>query len=309
MLLRVNAKGRAGGDNEEREGATGNQWCSSLRGDDVRRAVRAALKEDVGHGDVTTNAVVPGEARASAEMRAREPLVFCGAEFVRETFRQLSEETQVEFAAQDGQPVEAGAVLCRVQGRAGPVLTAERVALNFAQRLSAVSTQTSRFVKEVAGLQTRILDTRKTTPGWRHFEKYAVRCGGGTNHRFGLYDLVLIKDNHLAALRDAAPNAIATAVSRARKACPHLNIEVEVDNLEQLDHALAANADFVLLDNMSVEILREAVARCKGRVLTEASGGVNLRTVREIAATGVDFVSVGALTHSAGSVDIGLDFI
>jgi nicotinate-nucleotide pyrophosphorylase (carboxylating) len=182
------------------------------------------------------------------------------------------------------------------------------VALNFTQRLSGVATLTAQFVDAGRGTSARILDTRKTTPGWRHLEKYAVACGGGTNHRFGLWDMVLIKDNHLAALRDAKPNAIAAAVRLARERSPGLKIEVEADTLEQVSQAVEAGADIVLLDNMSLDQLRAAVKLVGGRAKTEASGGVNLNTVRAIAETGVDFISVGAITHSARAVDIGLDF-
>jgi nicotinate-nucleotide pyrophosphorylase (carboxylating) len=188
------------------------------------------------------------------------------------------------------------------------LLTAERVALNFVQRLSGVATLTAQFVEAIRGTGAAILDTRKTTPGWRELEKYAVRCGGGQNHRFGLWDMVLIKDNHLAALRDAQPNAIAAAVQRAREKFPALKVEVEADTLEQVRQAFNAGADIILLDNMSLEELRESVRVVGGRAKTEASGGVNLHTVRGIAETGVDYISVGAITHSARAVDIGLDF-
>ena len=187
-------------------------------------------------------------------------------------------------------------------------MSAERVALNFLQRLSGVATLTAQFVDAVKGTGAQILDTRKTTPGWRRLEKYAVTCGGGKNHRFGLFDMVLIKDNHLVALKSASPNPIAAAVQRARAQYPALKVEVEADTLEQVEQAVAAGADFVLLDNMNVVQLRLAVQKCKGRAQTEASGGVNLASVRAIAETGVDFISVGALTHSARAVDIGLDF-
>ncbi|HEU0008237.1 MAG TPA: carboxylating nicotinate-nucleotide diphosphorylase, partial [Verrucomicrobiae bacterium] len=183
-----------------------------------------------------------------------------------------------------------------------------RVALNFVQRLSGIATLTARFVEAIQGTGAQVLDTRKTTPGWRRFEKYAVMCGGGRNHRFGLYDQVLIKDNHLAALRDEKPNAIAAAVARARAKWPKLQVEVEADRLEQVTQAVEAGADILLLDNMSTEQLRAAVKLVAGRARTEASGGVNLQTVRAIAETGVDFISVGALTHSARAVDIALDF-
>jgi nicotinate-nucleotide pyrophosphorylase (carboxylating) len=180
--------------------------------------------------------------------------------------------------------------------------------LNFLQRLSGIATLTARFVEAVRGTAARILDTRKTTPGWRQLEKYAVTCGGGQNHRAGLFDMILIKDNHLAALRGASPNAVAAAVRRAREKYPRLKIEVEADTLEQVDQALAAGADLILLDNMSVAELGRAVERCGGRARTEASGGVSLANIRGIADTGVDYISVGALTHSAPAVDLGLDF-
>jgi nicotinate-nucleotide pyrophosphorylase (carboxylating) len=239
---------------------------------------------------------------------ARQDLTVAGLAFAAEAFRQLSAD--VRFAPQmaDGQRAAKGQILARVEGPARALLTAERVALNFTQRLSGVATLTARFVEAIAGTNARILDTRKTTPGWRAFEKYAVACGGGTNHRFGLHDLILIKDNHLAALRDEAPDAIAAAVRRARAAYPALRVEVEADTLAQVDQAVAAGADIILLDNMSPADLRESVRRVAGRARTEASGGVTLATVRDIALTGVDFISVGALTHSAPAVDIALDF-
>ena len=202
----------------------------------------------------------------------------------------------------------AGDTLLTISGPARAILTAERVALNFVQRLSGVATLTSQFVAAIKGTRAQILDTRKTTPGWRRFEKYAVACGGGCNHRIGLFDMVLIKDNHLAALRNEKPNAIAAAVARAREKFPKLKIEVEADTLEQVEQAVNACADFILLDNMDLKQLRMAVKIVRGRVKTEASGGINLETVRAIAGTGVDFISVGALTHSARAVDVGLDF-
>ncbi len=208
----------------------------------------------------------------------------------------------------DGQPANAGQELLRVTGPARAILTAERVALNFVQRLSGVATLTAQFVTAIKGTGAKILDTRKTTPGWRRFEKYAVTCGGGHNHRLGLHDMILIKDNHLAALRHELPNAIAVAVQRARAQYPQLKIEVEADTLEQAEQAAAASVDFILLDNMNLDQLRAAVGQVRGHAQTEASGGVNLGTVRAIAETGVDFISVGAITHSARAVDIALDF-
>ena len=198
--------------------------------------------------------------------------------------------------------------MLKIRGSARAILTAERVALNFAQRLSGIATITARFVEAVAGTGAQILDTRKTTPGWRALEKFAVACGGGVNHRFGLYDGILIKDNHLAALRHEPPNAIAAAVRRSREAYPKLRVEVEADTLEQAAQARDAGADIILLDNMPNEMLREAVRLIDKKAKTEASGGVNLATVRGMAETGVDFISVGALTHSAPAVDIALDW-
>jgi nicotinate-nucleotide pyrophosphorylase (carboxylating) len=280
----------------------------TLTQEEIRTAVRAALREDVGDGDVTTLACIPPEATALATMNAREPLTLAGLAFAEAAFRELSPNVQLERLAEDGTAVPAGTAVLRISGSARAILTAERVALNFVQRLSGVATATARFVEAVRGTGARILDTRKTTPGWRRFEKYAVACGGGTNHRVGLYDLVLIKDNHLAALADAQPNPVAAAVSRARQLWPALKVEVEADTLAQVRLAVEAGADIILLDNMPPAQLREAVTLIAGRAQSEASGGVNLDTVRAIAETGVDFISVGAVTHSARAVDLGLDF-
>ena len=280
-----------------------------LSRDEIDRAVQAALAEDVGAGDATTLSTVPGSARARAAMVAREPIVVAGLDFAEAAFRQLAPELRCERGASDGERIGEDAVLLRVEGPARAILTAERVGLNFVQRLSGVATLTAQFVDLVAGTRAQILDTRKTTPGWRRFEKYAVACGGGRNHRFGLFDMVLIKDNHLAALSFEKPNAIAAAVERARKQFPKLKIEVEADTLEQVQQALDAEADIILLDNMAPAELHAAVELVRGRAKTEASGGVSLASARIIAETGVDFISVGALTHSARAVDIGLDFL
>lgn len=280
----------------------------SLTAEEIRHAVLQALAEDVGSGDVTTLATVPETAEACAVMAAREPLTIAGLAFAEEAFRQLSPAIQFERTTRDGVAVPANATLLRISGPARALLTAERVALNFVQRLSGVATLTAKFVEAIRGTSAHILDTRKTTPGWRRFEKYAVTCGGGHNHRIGLFDLVLIKDNHLAALRNETPNAIAAAIQRARARYPHLKVEVEADTLEQVGQAADAGADIILLDNMSPALLRSAVELVAGRARTEASGGVNLGTIRAIAESGVDYVSVGAITHSARAVDIGLDF-
>ncbi|MEK7780515.1 MAG: carboxylating nicotinate-nucleotide diphosphorylase [Verrucomicrobiota bacterium] len=275
---------------------------------EIRAAVKTALAEDLGGGDVTSLATVPATATFSVVMRAREPMVVAGIAFAETAFRQLSRPVRIKKLARDGQSVKAGARLLEISGAARAILSAERTALNFVQRLSGVATLTARFVAKIKDTRAQILDTRKTTPGWRRFEKYAVACGGGRNHRIGLFDMVLIKDNHLAALREAKPNAVAAAVSRARKKFPQLKVEVEADTLAQVKQAVEARADIILLDNMSNADLRRAVKLIAGRAKTEASGGVNLQTVRGIAATGVDFISVGAITHSARAVDIGLDF-
>jgi len=279
-----------------------------LRAQEILAAVRSALAEDIGRGDVTTVATVPARAQIVAVMRAREPLVVAGLAFAESAFCRLSRAVRVQRFVRDSQRVKPGTKLLRICGPARAILSAERVALNFVQRLSGVATLTAQFVKTVHGTGAQILDTRKTTPGWRRFEKYAVVCGGGRNHRIGLFDMVLIKDNHLAVLRDAKPNPIAAAVSHAREEFPRLKVEVETDTLNQVEQAVAAGANIILLDNMEPAQLRKAVRLVAGRAQTEASGGVSLRTVRTIAKTGVDFISVGALTHSARAVDIGLDF-
>lgn len=279
-----------------------------LTPEEIRAAVQLALHEDIGSGDVTTLATVTETAVSVAVMRARDSLVVAGLAFAEAAFRELSAAVKIEAPVQDGQRVGDGDTLLKISGPSRALLTAERVALNFVQRLSGVATLTAQFVDAVKGAHTQILDTRKTTPGWRRFEKYAVACGGGRNHRIGLYDQVLIKDNHLAALRGEQPNAIAAAVARAREKFPQLKVEVEADTLEQVEQAADAGADIILLDNMNLVQLRLAVQKIRGRAQTEASGGVNLASVHAIAETGVDFISVGALTHSARAVDIGLDF-
>jgi nicotinate-nucleotide pyrophosphorylase (carboxylating) len=279
-----------------------------LEPEQILTAVQLALAEDVGSGDVTTLATVPADSRCRAVMRAREPLVLAGIDFAVAAFRELAPEIQFDRQVAEGARCERHTVLLAVSGPTRAILTAERVALNFVQRLSGVATAAARYVEAIQGTNAQILDTRKTTPGWRNFEKYAVACAGARNHRIGLFDMVLIKDNHLAALRDAQPNAIAAAVQRARAFQAELKVEVEADTLEQVAQAVEAGADFILLDNMTTEQLRQAVQLVAGRSKTEASGGVNLQTVRAIAETGVDFISVGAITHSARAVDIGLDF-
>lgn len=280
----------------------------ALSAAEVQHAVELALAEDIGSGDVTTLAIVPAGMTASATLAAREPLVVAGLALAEAAFQHLSSDAKISRVAEDGHPVAGGASLLTISGPARALLSAERVALNFVQRLSGIATLTAQFVQAIKGTRAQVLDTRKTTPGWRRLEKYAVTCGGGRNHRLGLHDMVLIKDNHLAALSRNSEDPIGTAVARARAQYPQLKIEVEADSLEQVDQALHAGADFILLDNMNPVQLRLAVQKCKGRAQTEASGGITLATVRAVAESGVDFVSVGALTHSARAVDIGLDF-
>lgn len=274
---------------------------------EIVAAVRRALAEDLGKGDVTTLALVPAQARARARLVARTPLTVAGLDFAVRAFQLLDRRVRVLERLDDGAAAPGGATLLRVEGPTRALLSAERTALNFVQWLSGVATFTAQFVAAVAGTGVRILDTRKTTPGWRRFEKYAVACGGGQNHRRGLFDQVLIKDNHLAALRSRRPDAISWAVRRARAACPGLRVEVEAETLAQVRQAVAAGADIILLDNMPLEQLRQAVRLVAGRARTEASGGITLANVRAVAETGVDFISVGALTHSAPAADVALD--
>src|SRR6266446_5205109 len=245
---------------------------AALSKEEIRRAVQLALAEDLGTGDVTTLATVPVIATATAMMVAREPLVVAGLALGQAAFTELSQTVKADRLVEEGARVEAGARLIRVSGPAQALLSAERVALNFVQRLCGIATLTAQYVELVKGTRAQILDTRKTTPGWRRLEKYAVTCGGGHNHRIGLYDMVLIKDNHLAALRNESPNAVGAAVQRARAKFPQLKVEVEADTLEQVEHALAAGANMILLDNMNLDLLRIAVEKCRGRAKTEASG-------------------------------------
>ncbi len=271
----------------------------------VRTVVRAALEEDRAFADVTTLATVPADRMAGAALVARTPGVVAGIALAVEAFRQIDPAVRVEIEVRDGEAVERGTVVMAIEGPARALLSAERVALNFVQRLSGVATLTARYVAAVQGTRAEIVDTRKTTPGWRDLEKYAVRCGGGANHRRDLSDAVLIKDNHLAA----CDGDVRVAVARARESAPEgMVVQVECDTVEQVDAAIAAGAHGVLLDNMSLEDLRESVRTCGTRCFTEASGGVTLETVRAIAETKVDRISIGALTHSAPALDLALDF-
>ena len=272
----------------------------------IEEAVRAALSEDLGRaGDITTLATIPAAATATAAIVSREQGVIAGIELARAAFRLVDPALKFEVFVGDRGSVAPKQQVARISGLARPLLSGERVALNYMGRLSGIATLTAKFAAEVAHTKCKIADTRKTTPGLRAFEKYAVRCGGGMNHRFGLDDAVLIKDNHIAVAGGVIP-----ALRAAKASVGHLvKIEIEVDTLAQLAEVISEGADVVLLDNMSTDMLREAVRMVQGKFLCEASGGVNLRTVRAIAETGVDLISVGALTHSASVLDLGLDIV
>jgi nicotinate-nucleotide pyrophosphorylase (carboxylating) len=269
--------------------------------DTLERIIHAALAEDIGAGDVTTEATVEADAVGTAELLVKEAGVVCGLRAAEETFRALDPDVRFEVFASDGDAVAAHGVVARVTGSERAILTGERVALNFLGRLSGIATLTRRYVDAVAGTGAAVLDTRKTTPGLRALEKHAVACGGGRNHRFGLDDAVLVKDNHLRAA-----GSIVGAVELVR-AASDLPVEVECETLEQVREALAVGVDAILLDNMSLEELQAAVALVDGGARLEASGGITLDTIRTIAETGVDEISVGALTHSARSLDVSLE--
>lgn len=268
----------------------------------IDRVIDAALAEDVGPGDVTSQAVIPADLKFQGVMAAREKMVVAGLPLVAEVFRRVVPEAQVTFQAVEGGTVEAGTVIALLDGPAAGLLTAERTALNLLQHLSGIATLTRRYADAIAESKAVLLDTRKTVPGLRQLAKYATKLGGAQNHRMGLYDGVLIKDNHIAVC-----GSVKDAVARA-KAATTLPVEVECDRLDQVADAVAAGADIILLDNMTNAQLREAVGLIAGRAKTEASGGVTLETIAGIAATGVDFISVGRLTQSAPAVDIGLDW-
>ena len=273
----------------------------------VRSLVEAALQEDGAWADVTTGALVRPEQTGAGVVIVKDEGVIAGLPVMAATLEAVDPAIGFEPRVWDGRAVQAGEELARISGPYASILRAERVALNFLQRLSGIATMTARAVETVAGLAVRIVDTRKTTPGLRALEKYAIRVGGGHNHRFNLADGVLIKDNHLAALR-ARGFGIADAVNMARAGAPHtLRIEVEVETIDQVVEALIGGADIILLDNMPPEQMREAVAKCRGRALTEASGGITLANLREVAESGVDLISLGALTHSVKALDISLE--
>jgi nicotinate-nucleotide pyrophosphorylase (carboxylating) len=278
----------------------------------MQEIVCFALQEDLGRkGDVTSQATIPKKSNSVAYILSKEEGIFCGAKIISDVFRQLDPKIIVHLLAQDGDPLYPGQVVAEIEGNTRALLAGERTVLNFVQRLSGIATLTHQFLQasRVSNRKSKvkILDTRKTTPLLRVLEKYAVLCGGGTNHRFGLHDMVLIKDNHLAALAGISPDPVVDAIKLARKKWPRLKIEVECETLEQVKEAIRAKADMILLDNMTPPQLRKAVKIVKGRAKTEASGGVNLKTISSIAKTGVDFVSIGALTHSARSLDFSME--
>jgi len=271
----------------------------------VWEIIERALREDIGSGDVTTDAICEPDQMGRAVIRTKEPCVVAGVPIAQMVFETLDFQLRFTSRVRDGDRLAAGQIIAELDGRLRTILTGERIALNFLQRLSGIATATARYVEAVRDFSVKILDTRKTAPGLKIFDKYAVRVGGGQNHRMGLYDGVLIKTNHIRAA-----GGIAKAIERARRSAPTtLRIEVEVKNLKELQEALDAGADIIMLDNMSLEEIRQAVKIAHGRALLEASGGVNLENVREIAATGVDFISVGALTHSVKAIDMHLEVL
>lgn len=275
----------------------------------VDEVVSAALREDAPWGDVTSHFLIPADATALATLTAREPGVFAGAAAFEAAFRLTDARITVEWRVVEGERFTAGDTLASVRGPAQGVLTGERVALNFTQRMSGIATLTAEFVELISGTSAVIADTRKTTPGLRAFERHAVACGGGRNHRFSLSDAVMAKDNHLAVLTAGGKN-LTSELARVRAQLPHtMKLEVEVDRLDQIEPVVAAGVDIIMLDNFSLGDLRAGVEVIAGRAVVEASGGVNRDTVRAIAETGVDVISIGALTHSARALDLGLDVV
>jgi nicotinate-nucleotide pyrophosphorylase (carboxylating) len=273
----------------------------------IREAAARALGEDRGPADITTLACVKFETQASARIFAKEACVLAGLPVAEQVFREQDATLVLTARSEDGAQLKPGDTVLEISGSAAAILTSERCALNFLQHLSGVATQTRRFVDAVAGTKTQILDTRKTLPGLRALQKYAVRCGGGVNHRFGLYDRFLLKDNHLALMGTA--NRLAEAVKAARALDPQALLEVEVDRRDQIPDVIALGVDIILLDNMSLDELRASVELIAGRATTEASGNMTLARVADVAKTGVDFISIGALTHSVTAVDFSLEML
>jgi nicotinate-nucleotide pyrophosphorylase (carboxylating) len=271
--------------------------------EDIEQVVQRALAEDIGSGDITA-ALIPGQQQSNAHVLCREDAIICGSAWFDEVFRQVDGNISIQWHIHDGDNVQAGQEICTLNGPSRSLLTGERTALNFLQTLSAVATHTRTYVEAIKDTGARVLDTRKTLPGLRSAEKYAVACGGGHNHRMGLFDAFLIKENHIKAA-----GSIAAAVQSAHNQHPELKVEVEVETLEELQEALAAEADQVLLDNMTLVKLREAVAINNGRAELEASGGVTLTSIRDIANTGVDYISVGSLTKNIHAIDLSMRFV
>ncbi len=272
---------------------------------DISSFIAEALREDIGPGDITTEALIPSGLKGRAEIIAKERLILAGIDVAREVFKQVDPAISFTAGHADGSELLPGALIATVSGELASLLTAERLALNLMQRLSGIATLTREYVKRTEETVAKIMDTRKTIPGLRALEKYAVKVGGGKNHRFGLFDGILIKDNHIAAVGN-----IKDAVRRAREKAPHtLKIEVETESIEQVKEALAAGADIIMLDNMDINTMKDAIKLIDGKALIEASGGINLDNVRQVAETGVDFISVGAITHSARAVDISMEVV
>ncbi len=269
---------------------------------DIKKTVKAALKEDIGKGDITAS-LIPSQTIATATVITRETAILCGREWFTETMLQLSDETSISWQVQDGERVNENQTLCTIRGPARSILSAERVALNFLQLLSGIATESRRYADRVKGLKTTIRDTRKTIPGLRLAQKYAVRCGGCENHRIGLYDGVLIKENHILAC-----GSITKAVEQIRASHPKMQIEVEVENLEEFHEALAAKADILLLDNFDRAMLQRAVILNKGQAKLEASGGVTFNEIRGLAESGIDYIAIGTLTKNIQSIDLSMRF-
>jgi nicotinate-nucleotide pyrophosphorylase (carboxylating) len=271
----------------------------------LRKLIREALEEDIGSGDVTTLAVLTGDETGTAEASAKEDIIVAGIDIFREVFLLTDKEIQFLPERKDGQSVNKSGVIAHISGKLASILSAERVALNIFQRMCGIATLTKKYVDRISGTKAKILDTRKTMPGLREFDKYAVKIGGGYNHRMGLYGGVLIKDNHISAAGGIS-NAVARALNNIP---PALKIEVEVKNVTEVEEALSAGVDIIMLDNMTPDDMKQAVSLINGKALIEASGGVTLSNVRDYAETGVDFISIGAITHSAPAADISLNIV
>jgi nicotinate-nucleotide pyrophosphorylase (carboxylating) len=268
----------------------------------IEENVFNALKEDVGEGDITAE-LIPHDNISLATVISREACVFCGLDWFEETYRQIDEEILIDWCVDDGEPIEAGQIICTISGSSQNIVTGERVALNFVQTLSATATVSASYAEKVSDTGTRVLDTRKTIPGLRMAQKYAVSCGGCENHRIGLFDAFLIKENHINAC-----DGIQNAVSEARFHHPDLQVEVEVEDMDELQQAIDAGADRVLLDNFDITMLEQAVEICKGKIISEASGNITLDNINEVARTGVDYISTGALTKDIKAVDLSMRF-